>query len=71
MGCGHEMKVIAIIIEPHEVSKILECLKRNNAPLSIRLKQRPLDSVLMLTVKNKVMAHDELCLFHSPKDVHP
>ena len=30
--CGHEMKVIAIIIDPHEVSKILECLKRNYAP---------------------------------------
>jgi hypothetical protein len=26
------MKVIAVIIDPQEVSKILECLKRNNAP---------------------------------------
>jgi len=26
------MKVIAVIIDPHEVKKILECLKRNNAP---------------------------------------
>jgi hypothetical protein len=36
--CGHEMRVIAIINDPgeckhsHEVNKILECLKRNNAP---------------------------------------
>jgi len=30
--CGHEMKVIAIITDPHEVQKILECLKRNKAP---------------------------------------
>jgi len=28
---GHHMKVIAVIIDPHEVRKILECLKRNNA----------------------------------------
>ena len=30
--CGHEMKVIAVITNSHEVRKILECLKRNNAP---------------------------------------
>jgi len=30
--CGHEMKVIAVITNSHEVSKILEYLKRNNAP---------------------------------------
>ena len=30
--CGHEMRVIAIINDPYEVNKILECLKRNNAP---------------------------------------
>jgi hypothetical protein len=30
--CGHEMKVIAVITDPHEVQKILECLKRNKAP---------------------------------------
>ena len=30
--CGQEMRVIAIMAEPHEVRKILECLKRNNAP---------------------------------------
>ena len=30
--CGHEMKVIAVINDPFEVNKILECLKRNNAP---------------------------------------
>jgi hypothetical protein len=30
--CGHEMKVIAVITDPHEVYKILELLKRNNAP---------------------------------------
>jgi len=29
--CGHEMKVIAVITDPHEVRKILACLKRNNA----------------------------------------
>ena len=29
--CGHEMKVIAVITDPFEVSKILEYLKRNNA----------------------------------------
>ena len=28
--CGHEMKVIAVITNPHEVQKILECLKRNH-----------------------------------------
>jgi hypothetical protein len=26
------MKVIASITDPHEVKKILECLKRNHAP---------------------------------------
>ena len=30
--CGHDLKVIAVITEPHEVRKILECLKRNHAP---------------------------------------
>jgi len=36
--CGHEMRVIALITDPDEckhsleVNKILECLKRNNAP---------------------------------------
>ena len=36
--CGHEMRLIAMINDPgeckhsHEVNKILECLKRNNAP---------------------------------------
>ena len=30
--CGHEMKVIAVITDPHDVQKILECLKRNKAP---------------------------------------
>jgi len=30
--CDHEMRVIAIITDPYEVNKILECLKRNNAP---------------------------------------
>ncbi len=30
--CGHELKVIAVITEPSEVSKILRCLKRNHAP---------------------------------------
>ena len=30
--CGSEMKVIAVITDPFEVNKILECLKRNNAP---------------------------------------
>jgi len=30
--CGSEMKVIAIITDLQEVDKILECLKRNNAP---------------------------------------
>ncbi len=30
--CGHEMKVIAVITNSHEVNKILECLKRNHAP---------------------------------------
>jgi hypothetical protein len=28
--CGHEMRVIVIIIDPYEVNKILECHKRNN-----------------------------------------
>jgi len=36
--CGHEMqkvpvvRVMAVITEPHEVRKILECMKRNHAP---------------------------------------
>jgi hydroxymethylpyrimidine pyrophosphatase-like HAD family hydrolase len=30
--CGHALKVMAVITEPHEVRKILECLKRNHAP---------------------------------------
>jgi hypothetical protein len=30
--CGHEMKVIAVITDPHEVRKIVECLKRSKAP---------------------------------------
>ena len=29
--CGHVKKVIAVITDPHEVRKILACLKRNNA----------------------------------------
>lgn len=29
--CGHEMKVITLITNSHEVSKILECLKTNHA----------------------------------------
>jgi hypothetical protein len=29
---GHDMKVIAVIIDSHEVQKILECLKHNKAP---------------------------------------
>ena len=28
---GHKMRVMAVITEPHEVWKILECLKRNHA----------------------------------------
>ena len=30
--CRREMKVIAVITDPFEVNKILEYLKRNNAP---------------------------------------
>jgi hypothetical protein len=30
--CGHEMRVISIITDSYEVNKILEYLKRNNAP---------------------------------------
>ena len=30
--CGHAMKVISIVTDPSEVNKIMECLKRNNAP---------------------------------------
>ena len=30
--CGQRMKVIAVITDPHEVRKILDCLKRNKAP---------------------------------------
>jgi len=30
--CRNEMKIIAVITDPSEVNKILECLKRNNAP---------------------------------------
>jgi hypothetical protein len=30
--CGSEMKVIAVITDPFDVNKILECLKRNHAP---------------------------------------
>ncbi len=30
--CGHEKKIVAVITNSHEVRKILECLKRNNAP---------------------------------------
>ena len=30
--CGSEMKVVAVITDLSEVNKILECLKRNNAP---------------------------------------
>jgi len=36
--CGHEMRIVAVITDPGEckhsleVNKILECLKRNNAP---------------------------------------
>jgi hypothetical protein len=31
--CGQEMRVIAVITDPFEVNKILECRKRNNAPV--------------------------------------
>jgi hypothetical protein len=30
--CGHEMKIVAVITNSQEVRKILECLKRTNAP---------------------------------------
>jgi len=30
--CGSKMKIIAVVTDPSEVNKILECLKRNNAP---------------------------------------
>jgi len=30
--CGSKMKIIAVITDLSEVNKILECLKRNNAP---------------------------------------
>ena len=36
--CSHKMRIVALITEPgeckhsHEVTKILECLKRNHAP---------------------------------------
>ena len=36
--CGHAMKVISVVTDPGgctpplEVNKIMECLKRNNAP---------------------------------------
>jgi hypothetical protein len=30
--CRSKMKIIAVITDPSEVNKILECLKRNNAP---------------------------------------
>jgi len=30
--CSHKMRIVAIINEPSEVNKILECLKRNHAP---------------------------------------
>lgn len=30
--CGHAMKVISVVTDPSEVNKIMECLKRNNAP---------------------------------------
>jgi len=32
LKCGSEMKIIAVITDPSEVDKILECLKRNHAP---------------------------------------
>jgi hypothetical protein len=31
--CSHKMKVISVITEPFEVKKMLECLKKNNAPV--------------------------------------
>jgi len=30
--CSHKMSIVAVITDPSEVSKILECLKRNHAP---------------------------------------
>ena len=30
--CDQEMRVARIITDPYEVSKIIECLKRNNVP---------------------------------------
>ena len=30
--CRSKMKIIAVITDPSKVNKILECLKRNNAP---------------------------------------
>ena len=32
LKCGSEMKVVAVITDTSKVNKILECLKRNNAP---------------------------------------
>ena len=30
--CSLKMRIVAVITDPYEVNKILECLKRNNAP---------------------------------------
>jgi len=39
--CGHEMKVIAVITDPQEMRKILECLKWNKVP--------PFDKIVIKT----------------------
>jgi hypothetical protein len=31
--CGQEMRIISVITDPFEVNKILECRKKNNAPV--------------------------------------
>ena len=41
------MKVIAVITDPFEVNKILECLKRNNAPPFDKGALKALDSLIL------------------------
>jgi hypothetical protein len=55
--CGHEMRVMAIITEPHEVRKILECLKRSHAP--------PFDKgALKASLSTPYFVSQDMVIFH-------
>jgi hypothetical protein len=63
------VKVIAVIINSHEVSKLLECLKRNHALPFEKVVTKSSRSVPYSVSQDMMIFQDEVHLFYSPKDV--